>query len=688
MSTNNFKFKVATAVGDTFTDASVSDILLNAVSGTSSRSILAGFTSASGGVIGPSALRVASNGVVVTGSLTASNVLANGGTFTTLSNVGNFASRGLSNVGGVTYVQSLSNAGTLSSAGGDMRIDNNGVTTMLINQYNSSLNTNDTTGYWKFASVNVGSGGNNSGGVDIQGSFSRVDMLCDIKFVSNTNNYASPYYSAVSELSGSGGAGKVLMYLNTTTAGASVIDYYIYATSYTRASFIFRGSVGSYSFFNPVAVFGAAPTTSATYTLIFDTTTMSVISKGVGQLGVVGALNVSGNTTLGSNLTVGSNLAVTSTISCATISAGNLGLFRNRIINGDMRIDQRFSGIAQTGVSANSCVVADRFTFASSNGVVTTQQQTNSTYAAMGASLGVYFTNYVSITVTTANASPATTDSSILYQAVEGTNIADFGWGTPNALPVVLSFYVYSNAIGTYSAGLRGGGQSISFTFSIATKNVWRRVVLTVPGDTLGTWAMDTTNAVQAYVTLLPCAANGAVTTAGVWQSGSISAVSGQTNFLATAGNSIAFTGFQLEKGTLVTPFEFRPYQTELSLCQRYFSQLSSSAATERLVACAGYSNSSTGGQLIALYQYPVPMRATPTFTSSFGSNFAGSGAGISAPVTGSGLLTANATDLTGAVASVQGTYATTSAGCPSFFSGFITSTAAGQYMQFSAEIN
>ena len=42
------------------------------------------------------------------------------------------------------------------------------------------------------------------------------------------------------------------------------------------------------------------------------------------------------------------------------------------------------------------------------------------------------------------------------------------------------------------------------------------------------------------------------------------------TNLLASVANSVYITGVQVEKGTMATPFEYRPYSIELPLCQRY----------------------------------------------------------------------------------------------------------------------
>ena len=41
----------------------------------------------------------------------------------------------------------------------------------------------------------------------------------------------------------------------------------------------------------------------------------------------------------------------------------------------------------------------------------------------------------------------------------------------------------------------------------------------------------------------------------------------------AGADDSIYITGVQLEKGSTVTSFDYRPYGTELALCQRYYEK-------------------------------------------------------------------------------------------------------------------
>ena len=66
------------------------------------------------------------------------------------------------------------------------------------------------------------------------------------------------------------------------------------------------------------------------------------------------------------------------------------------------------------------------------------------------------------------------------------------------------------------------------------------------------------------------------------------------------------FTGFQIEEGEEATPFEHRPYTTELNLCRRYYQRL-----------WIGHEGNFSGfhSQMVT---FPVPMRIAPTITEQF----------------------------------------------------------------------
>jgi len=182
--------------------------------------------------------------------------------------------------------------------------------------------------------------------------------------------------------------------------------------------------------------------------------------------------------------------------------------------------------------------------------------------------------------------------AAVLYQqSIEGNNVADLFYGTANTRPATLSLWLknVTASTQTFTLALNNGGASNasrSALYSIASvaPNAWRRVVVNVPGDLLGTWLKD--NGLGLNIALVLGANSGALSgTTGEWQTGAyFTADSNQnyaasaTNFLALQDNAVYVTGVQLEKGALVTPFEFRPLQVELQLCQRYYEVLFASA--------------------------------------------------------------------------------------------------------------
>jgi hypothetical protein len=97
------------------------------------------------------------------------------------------------------------------------------------------------------------------------------------------------------------------------------------------------------------------------------------------------------------------------------------------------------------------------------------------------------------------------------------------------------------------------------------------------------------------------------------WVSGNANGAPGSTAWPTVLNNYIEFTGVQLEKGTIATPFEFRPYDQELRICQRYYVALGGDANYQKFGV--GYANLTTNGFVIVPLQ--TKMRAVPSFGSS-----------------------------------------------------------------------
>jgi hypothetical protein len=98
--------------------------------------------------------------------------------------------------------------------------------------------------------------------------------------------------------------------------------------------------------------------------------------------------------------------------------------------------------------------------------------------------------------------------------------------------------------------------------------------------------------------------------TAGSWAAANYPSATGATSVVGTSGATFYITGVQLEKGTVATSFDWRPYGTELALCQRYYFRKNAGAVGECIAQLQAYSTSGCFGKLFDL---PVTMRANPT---------------------------------------------------------------------------
>ena len=268
--------------------------------------------------------------------------------------------------------------------------------------------------------------------------------------------------------------------------------------------------------------------------------------------------------------------------------------FRNRIINGDMRIDQR-----NAGASVTNGFAVDRFEFQENGAAAFTIQR--STVAPAG------FTNSMLVTVTTAGSATAA-QVNRFFQRVEGNNIADFGFGTASASTVTLSFWVRSSLTGTYCAALVNNAANRAYVaeYSISAANTWEYKTITIAGDTTGTWETGTSSGVQ--VTFDIGSGSDYNATAGSWVAANDWRTTNQANFANTSGATFYITGVQLEAGTNASAFERRDYGRELMMCQRYYYVMAG-------FYIEGYANSATVRAVTIPVNFPVTMRATPTRT-------------------------------------------------------------------------
>jgi len=316
-----------------------------------------------------------------------------------------------------------------------------------------------------------------------------------------------------------------------------------------------------------------------------------------------------------SQITSVANTQLTGTVTNAQVGSSvyeGIGM-RNRIINGDMRIAQR----GTAAVTADGAFPVDRFKIDfSTDGAFSAQQDSS---APTG------FVNSVKWTVTTADASIGSTQYAYIYQKIEGTNLSDLGWGTANAKTVTLSFWVRSSVTGTFGGGLQNGAgnRSYPFTYSISVADTWEQKTITVAGDTTGTWLTTTGVGLQVLFSLAMGSTYSG--TAGAWAGATYGSATGATNLMGTLNATWYITGVQLEVGSVATPFERRPFGTELALCQRYYCKTFNmeTAPAQNLnnfLGSIGFI--SQANQLWdAMWRFPVEMRTTPTTVTTYSPN-------------------------------------------------------------------
>jgi hypothetical protein len=306
--------------------------------------------------------------------------------------------------------------------------------------------------------------------------------------------------------------------------------------------------------------------------------------------------------TIAVNAITDANDGNTTTINGVTPNSANV-VGKNRIINGNMMIDQRNAGASVT--PANGNYTLDRWiVYLSQTSKFTIEQNAGSVTPPTG------FTNYLGVTSSSAY-SVAAGDYFLIGQHIEGYNVADLDFGKSTAKTITVSFYVRSSLTGTFGGVLgNAGSRSYPFTYTISSANTWEQKTITIPGDTAGTWTTANSYGLTLYIGL--GAGSTYSGTAGAWSSNSYFNATGATSVVGTSGATFYITGVQLEVGESATEFEHRPYGMELQLCQRYYQDFANNMG----VSLMAFKYTPNNGHWLTLVFNPR-LRASPTVTSS-----------------------------------------------------------------------
>jgi len=259
------------------------------------------------------------------------------------------------------------------------------------------------------------------------------------------------------------------------------------------------------------------------------------------------------------NLKAAINGDASQNFNLASINGSFLGGMQNRIINGDMRVNQRFIGSSTT--ATGYCLdywnydptVGGKFTLGLN-------------YGAWATALG--FPNYLGFGSVAAYVAPANEGYQIT-QSIEGNNLADIQYGTASAKSCTLSAMVRSSIAGTHSGAIFNSIASMSFpfTFSIPVANVWTAITVNIPGDTANAIGGGTSTGLRIRFNL--GSGSGLLAAAGAWRSGTFIGVTGAVSVLGSNG-TFGLSGVSFNVGPAM-PFSRRDIATELSMCQRKY---------------------------------------------------------------------------------------------------------------------
>ena len=350
-------------------------------------------------------------------------------------------------------------------------------------------------------------------------------------------------------------------------------------------------------------------------------------------------------------------MPISSALGSSALLPAGLG-YRNKIINGDMRIAQR--GTATITGSGTAQYPVDRWAVYNGTGTVTFVQSTDAP-AGFNASI---------LATVTATGSYSTAGYTQVTHKIEGFNCQDLAYGTASAKPIILSFWVKSSVVGTQNVSFKNGGNNRVYvaTYTVDVANTWEKKIISVVGDTTGTWLVDSGMGLDVTFNLGMGTQYDA--TAGSWQAlAARYSTSDAIDFAANSGATWRVTGVQLEANTMATPFEQRPIGVELELCQRYYHRMVDPVG-------AGVSQGSSGGSARVTVPFYTKMRAAPTSTMSGTLNFY------------NGISTVTATSITA-------THSSFSHGQFDFPATFATigqaiimyTTGGSQYIDFSSEL-
>jgi hypothetical protein len=276
----------------------------------------------------------------------------------------------------------------------------------------------------------------------------------------------------------------------------------------------------------------------------------------------------------------------------------NIGLLTadrlNRLVNGAFQWSQE-RGLEST-TTASGQYPADQWIV----GYVTGASPFAGVFAALSNAANTLRFNASATTDT----SIAAADIAYILQSIEGNRLRGLEWGTASAKPIVIRFWGKSiGASLVIGVAVKNDAANRAWCKNITLTSAWQEFVIAVPGDTSGTWPVDTTRGM--IVSFCGMAGSNFVTASSeTWVATNSYAVSGVGNMFAAinSGFDIRQVGLYLDpSGTgLAPPWEMPDPAQELTTCQRYWQTFDHAFVSQ---------GATSGTSYAVRTPYPVPPR-------------------------------------------------------------------------------
>ena len=319
--------------------------------------------------------------------------------------------------------------------------------------------------------------------------------------------------------------------------------------------------------------------------------------------------------------TTGSGAIVTGiTTSQAFVPSEGQLSHRNLVVNGAMRVAQR--GTSYTGGygTANNGLyykTVDRMFVSASN--LPNTDVTTAQHALTSSDTGPYelgFRYAMQLQMGYQGSVPSNVSVQLQYR-MEAQDLATSGWNhTSSSSYLTLSFWAKSSVSQTFYGLFRTiDGTQYKYPFSYAlTADTWKKVIVTIPGNSNLTLSNDTGEGFR--INLAPYLGTDNTSsgvTLNTWSTHSNSAKTpDQTStWYSTNGATFEVTGLQLEVGQVATPFEHRKFAEDLALCKRYYQQIDQESSSTSIIT--GFGNGT--GRVRAVIPLMVEMRSNPVVT-------------------------------------------------------------------------